>query len=228
MIPVIPRPPAAIDDAAMQLFDELSREHELIARVAGALRRYATDAVDDVHDARRFVTFFRTYAGAWHHEREEEVVIPALVSDVRLPLDRGPIAVLLDDHSRMGDVLKEMSDCCYEAPHDLARFRSLALDYTAALLAHIDVEESVFFPESEHRLLRNGVRDLPSRVITSEEEAAAVDGDELARHYPPMDDVLRGDGCVMCPSFHASCAGIEREWWNEWEWEEMDEHVAAS
>ena len=47
---------------------------------------------------------------------------------------------------------------------------------------------------------------------------------------PPLDDVTipRGDGCVCCPAFTGACRGLEQEWWNEWEWEELENHVAAS
>ena len=47
------------------------------------------------------MTFFRVFAGAFHHEREEVVLFPALIRDAGLPADRGPIAVILDDHRRM-------------------------------------------------------------------------------------------------------------------------------
>jgi hypothetical protein len=39
---------------------------------------------------------------------------------------------------------------------------------------------------------------------------------------------VRGEGCVVCPSYGDTCAGIEREWWNEWEWEELSERVGGA
>jgi hemerythrin-like domain-containing protein len=210
----------------MELIARLSAEHELIAAVAGSLRRFASTSMT-IEDARQYVTFFRKYGGSWHHEREEDLLVPALISDAGLPADRGPIAVMLSDHARMSALLTRMSDSA-EAGFDPQIYRVAALDYSEQLLAHIDMEESVFFPEAEARLRRSGVRELAARAITEEEEAAARIGAALVARFAPLHDVLRGDGCVMCPSFHVTCSGLEHEWWNEWEWEEMAEHVASS
>jgi hypothetical protein len=32
---------------------------------------------------------------------------------------------------------------------------------------------------------------------------------------------VRGDGCVICPSYGVTCEGLEREWWNAHEWDEF-------
>jgi hypothetical protein len=40
-------------------------------------------------------------------------------------------------------------------------------------------------------------------------------------------NVLRGDGCVMCPAFVDNCRGLEHEWWNEWEWDEFEDHLPS-
>jgi hemerythrin-like domain-containing protein len=227
MTDVIPLESAWTHAAVMELLAELSKEHELIAAVAGSLRRFVHDEQGTADDARLYVAFFRTYAGIWHHEREEELLVPALTSSAGLPGDRGPVAVLLADHARMGAMLTRMGESAIER-FDRNAYRSAALEYSEALLAHIDMEDSVLFPESEARLRRSGVSELVAREITDDERAAALVGSSLVQRFTPLDDVVRGDGCVMCPSFHVTCSGIEREWWNEWEWEEMAEHVAAS
>jgi hypothetical protein len=52
--------------------------------------------------------------------------------------------------------------------------------------------------------------------------AAREAGRALLERYPPMHDatVLRGDGCMNCPSFGTTCEGLEVEWWTDLEWEE--------
>jgi hemerythrin-like domain-containing protein len=191
----------------VQLIDDLRREHELIERVALSLLTFAKSP-NDV-DAALFVRFFRTYAGSWHHEREEELLTPALEAEASLPADRGPIAVLLADHAAMSAMLDDLADA------------DTAARYAHALLQHIDVENSVFFPESERRL-RN---ELASRSETEEELEARAIGEDLIRLYPPSiaADVVRGDGCVICPAYGDTCRGLEAEWWNEWEWETVGE-----
>ena len=109
------------------------------------------------------------------------------------------------------------------------RFRELAYAYSGQLLHHIDAENSVLLPESEARLMRAGVRELDVREATAEEQAAERSGRELVERYPPGEDpeIVRGEGCIMCTSYGDRCEGLEREWWNEYEWAESDSHTEA-
>jgi hypothetical protein len=52
-------------------------------------------------------------------------------------------------------------------------------------------------------------------------------GEALAARYamPPEAAAMRGEQCVICPSFGATCRGVELEWWSELEWEEFADHV---
>src|SRR5512141_2183667 len=129
---------------SMDLIDDLRGEHELIERVAASLRAFVRHPGCNAPEARDYVRFFERYAGAWHHEREEEVLFPRLTDDLLLPADRGPVAVLLDDHRRMGLLLGQMRDAAaHNHGFDSARFGTLALDYSESLLHHIDAENTV-------------------------------------------------------------------------------------
>lgn len=110
-----------------------------------------------------------------------------------------------------------------------ASLETVALEYSRQLWQHIDAENSVLLPESESRLRRHGRAELPTREMTLEEEEARAVGEELLSLYPPIHepDVMRGDGCVFCPAFTTSCRGVEHEWWNEWEWEEFEDHLPS-
>lgn len=211
----------------MQLLDDLRHEHDRIDAVLGSLRTWAERLVHGtapLSDRDGFVHFFTVYAGAFHHEREEDLLIPALVQDALLSTEHGPIAVLLEDHRSMAALMRAIA-----ATDDPATLCDLATRYSHALWMHIDVENSVFFPESETQLRRNGMLELSARPANDEELVAAAVGDVLRDLYPPMQpDVPRGDGCVMCHAYGDTCRGLEREWWNEWTWDELSEHVAAS
>lgn len=215
----------------MELIDQLRAEHDLIEQVAGAFRAFARQRVrgeGEAADGVRFMRFFRLYAGHFHHGREEDTLFVSLQKDAELPGDRGPLAALLGDHHRMGGILDQLEPIVAGEPAvpDVA---TLALDYTEQLWHHIDAENSVLLPESEQRLRRHGIRELPSRDLTAEEAAAMEDGRALLVKYPPVHepDVLRGDGCVMCPAFVDNCEGIERVWWNEHEWDEFEDHLPS-
>jgi hemerythrin-like domain-containing protein len=215
----------------MQLIDDLRSEHDLIEQVLGSLRTFVDRRVRDEGDAadgERFISFFRLFAGDFHHAKEEDTLFPALQRHADLP-EAGPIAVLTADHRRMAGVLDELSGLITRRSLDQMqrdRLQALAVEYSHGLWHHIDAENSVLFPESEGRLAKHGVRELPSRPMTADEASAREAGEDLVRRYPPSFDptIVRGDGCVSCQAFAESCRGLEREWWNQWEWEEFEEH----
>lgn len=214
----------------MRLIDELTAEHALIERVLGSLRAFVEDASADPTDGPRFLGFFRLYAGQFHHAREEDILFAALIEKAELPANRGPIAAMVAQHAHMATILDQLEPLLGRIDPDAAaaeRMRALAVSYSHALWHHIDAENSVLLPESEARLRRHHVRELPSRPMDTEEAEARADGERLLAKYPPIQDreVLRGDGCVLCPSYGETCRGLEREWWNEWEWEEFEDHM---
>ena len=217
----------------MRLIGELRAEHELIERVAGSLRVYARERAEGrgaPGEGLRFLAFLRLYAGRFHHGREEDTLFVALQRDAELPGDRGPIAALLDDHREMERLLDSMDPLAGDEGDDArGAFRDLALEYTKKLLHHIDAENSVLLPESESRLRRHAVLELPTREMTDEERASRAVGEALVAAWPPVPEpeILRGDGCVVCPAFTRTCRGLEHEWWNDWEWEEFEDHLPS-
>jgi hemerythrin-like domain-containing protein len=219
----------------MLLIDELRAEHDLIDRVAGSLLAFVglrARGEADPADGPRFMEFFRQYAGHFHHAREEDTLFVSLTRDAELPGERGPIKVLLDDHARMAgllDGIEPLIGAELRDASDRERLKTLATEYTHALWHHIDAENSVLLPESARRLRQHGVHELPSRPMTPGERDAMAAGEDLLARYPPLDDpgVFRGDGCVMCPAFVDSCRGLEHEWWNAWEWDEFEDHLAS-
>jgi hemerythrin-like domain-containing protein len=215
----------------MQIIDELRAEHDLIEAVAGAFLTHLSVPAGRrcAEDSAAFLRFFRCYAGDFHHAREEDTLFAALQAQAGLPGDRGPIAVMLADHRRMAGLLDRIEGCLRDRDDEEGRaaLREPATAYVHALWHHIDAENTVLFPECAPRLGRNGVKDLPTRALTPEETSAKAAGEGLLRRYPPSahDEIMRGEGCVMCPAFGETCRGLEHEWWNEWEWEEFEDHL---
>lgn len=205
--------------------------------MVGALRTYVGRRIRgeaDAADTARFVAFFRLYADRYHHAREEDVLFPALVSELQLPGDRGPVAAIRGDHERMRAMFGELAALLggpLDAPDAPAaeRLQALSIAWSHALWLHIDAENSVLFPECEERLPRAGVFELAERAPTDDEARAGEDSAALLLRYPPSRELepglVRGEGCPICPSFGVSCDGIEREWWSEQEWEEFPDRV---
>lgn len=220
------------DRRTMQLIRELRAEHDLIEAVAGSLRAYVRLRLrgeGDPADGPRFVRFLRLYAGHFHHAREEDTLFAALTERAQLPAS-GPVETLVGDHQRIAKLLDEIDALLVRDVRGPAavRLEAAAVEYSRSLWSHIDAENSVLFPEAEARLRKAGVRELSSRALTAEEEEARAVGQELVARYPPLHDpvAMRGDGCVCCPAMGESCRGLELEWWNEWEWAELEDHLA--
>ena len=212
----------------MSLIDELRAEHVVIERTLGALRTYVEARLagnGDPDDARAFLEFFRLWAGRYHHAREEDTLFPALLAHLPIRPDSGPVSSLVDQHAAMARTLETMAPVL-AAPHGQGgRLLDLTTRYRRDLLAHIDAENSVLLPESEARLRRAGAPVLEGRPPDAEERAARAEADRLASLYPPSVDpgAIRGEGCVICPSYGVSCEGLEREWWSEQEWDDFRE-----
>lgn len=216
----------------MHFLDELRDEHELIDRLAGSLRAFAAarergEAAPG--DGAAFRRFFRLWAGAWHHAREEETLFPALAAKAELSLARGPLAAFVEQHHDMGSVLDGIDPLLDQEPlssEEGSRLVALVAAYTRELGRHIDAENSVLIPESEVRLGQANVLELSGRAPTAEELAARDEGLRLAERWPFLPgEGVRGEGCVVCPSYGTTCRGVEAEWWNESEWEEFSDHL---
>ncbi|MBL8921471.1 MAG: hemerythrin domain-containing protein [Myxococcaceae bacterium] len=217
----------------MKLADELIAEHELIDRALGAFRTWAqawARGEGEVAHGRAFLTFFQRWAHDFHHAREEDVFVPALVAEVSLPRERGPIAVILDDHVVMGRLRAAMTDSLdRDDAGSRQRVDELAREFSHRLWHHLDAENSVFFPEGVERLRKRGVYELEGRGPTADELEAKRAVEALLERYPPLRDatVYRGDGCVMCPAYNETCRGLEREWWTESEWDELSQRLGS-
>lgn len=212
----------------MRLVDELREEHVGIERMLGSLATYVSARVGgrgDPADAAAFLDFFRLWAGRYHHAREEDTLFPVLLERLPIRPDSGPVRSLFDQHAAMAKTLEEFAPLLAEPGDEGERLLGLSTAHRHALLAHIDAENSVLLPESEARLLRAGVPDLVGRLPDAAERGARDGAERLLVLYPPAEDpgAIRGEGCVICPSYGVSCEGLEREWWSEQEWEDFRE-----
>jgi hemerythrin-like domain-containing protein len=204
----------------MRLLEEFADEHRLVDRLAGSLIRFAERAghgAANASDVSDFVHFFRVFVAGFHHQREEQILFPALVNHAEVPGDRGPLAVIEADHREAAGLVDELA----ARADDVGRAADVARRLAHHVWEHIDKEDSVLFPEAEQRLIRGGAPRLEGRPTTGDEEAARDLGERLTERFPPLDDpeAVRGDGCVACSAFTETCGGIEKEWWNTWETE---------
>ncbi len=142
----------------------LRSEHQVILRVIGVLkplveRSERGDGFERESLGQR-VEFFRYFADACHHTKEEDLLFPALESR-GIPRDGGPISVMLQEHQlarvctrQMGEVLEAAER---EEPDAANRLHAAAHQYIDLLTDHIGKEDNILYP-------------MGDRVMTSEDQ----------------------------------------------------------
>jgi hemerythrin-like domain-containing protein len=142
----------------------MKREHGFIKRVLCVLeyliQRSLRGEGFEVAALRQCVEFFRSYADACHHAKEEFLLFPVLVNR-GIPRVGGPIGVLLEEHeqgrafiTRMNRALEDFEKGDGDAEE---RFREPAAGYLRLLRQHIDKEDNVLF-------------ELGDKVMTDEDQ----------------------------------------------------------
>jgi len=130
----------------------LRDEHRLILEVAHTLDGMLEDESNGVpldYDAvARCITFFRLFADACHHGKEEDLLFPEL-EKAGLPHDSGPIAVMLYEHEQGRVFVRAMAASIDGAragnEAEAAALRSGAEGFIALITAHIGKENDVLF-----------------------------------------------------------------------------------
>ena len=199
------------------LIRQLMAEHEVVERVVGSLFRWSLEGQEKDPGARGvYLRFFREWVAGLHHRQEEDILFPALVDRVEVPSDRGPLRIVKDEHEVEAGLVAAL-----EAASAGAETARVVKELAHLLWAHIDKEDSVLLYEAGERLGRAGALDLVGREATEAEDEAREAAESLVERWPPLedDDLFRGDGCMACSAYGATCSGVEKEWWNEWEWE---------
>jgi hemerythrin-like domain-containing protein len=130
----------------------LREEHELILRVtnrlAGMLRDEKNGEPLDYDTVKGCITFFRLFADACHHGKEEDLLFPRLEEE-GMSKDSGPIAVMLYEHEAGRVYVRSMAAALDDARggDDLAgdQLRDAAHGFIALISAHIGKENNILF-----------------------------------------------------------------------------------
>jgi hemerythrin-like domain-containing protein len=136
--------------------DGLKREHRAIECVLRALGRInerleSGETVDcDLLD--RCIEFIRRFADGVHHQKEENVLFPAMTR-AGMPADVGPIACMLKEHQQGREFVAAMSSAVdglrFGRPTAGEQFRSAAAGYAGLLAQHINKEDNILFMLAE-------------------------------------------------------------------------------
>jgi len=130
----------------------LKAEHQVILRVLGVLRQLTAgkSAAADLDVARlgRCVEFFRFFADACHHAKEEDLLFPVL-EQRGIPKEQGPIGCMLYEHTLARGFTKDMGEALEAIGRGesggVGRFLTAAKEYIDLLTAHIEKEDNILF-----------------------------------------------------------------------------------
>jgi len=167
----------------MKATDILMEEHRVIERVLGVLEIAAGRAErgDPVRpglflDAADFIMNF---ADGSHHHKEEDVLFKVMI-DVGMPMEGGPIAVMLSEHEQARAYTRRLREAAerWEQGDDLARKQvaQAATSYAMLLRQHIAKEDRILFPMADQAIpaSRQGQVLDDFANVESDEERSAV------------------------------------------------------
>ncbi len=131
----------------------LRMEHQVILRVIGVLERLVkrSERGDgfEGESLGRCVEFFRLFADACHHAKEEDLLFPVLESR-GIPREGGPIGVMLQEHEMARAYTRQMGEALQAAEKGEGdaeqRFHEAAHQYIELLTIHIGKEDNVLYP----------------------------------------------------------------------------------
>lgn len=192
----------------------LMDEHRRIEQVLGSLEGFASALVAGLQPDRehlgRYAAFFRGFADACHHAKEEDVLFQRMV-ERGFSRESGPVAVMLHEHE-VGRAhvaaLRRLSEGGGSLrPVDARQVVHEASGFVPLLRAHIMKEDRILYPMAL-RILGGPELDEMAEAFVAADRVKREDGswdrlralaDELLAAFPPdpvsMAQASSGGGC---------------------------------
>jgi hemerythrin-like domain-containing protein len=181
------------------VIDSLKREHRAIECVLRALgvinqRLGAGESVDPaVLD--RCLEFIRRFADGVHHQKEENLLFPAM-ERAGLPSDVGPIACMLKEHHQGREFVARMAagvDALRSGRRDAAeQFCTAATGYADLLAQHIRKEDNILFMMAERMIGEETLTALTPAFVQAEVDYGGGRYEELEAWAHGLAEELAG------------------------------------
>lgn len=171
----------------MNAVDRLFEEHTVILQVIEALEAFVNRLQVEGGDSRpelvRLMSFFREFADLLHHEKEESVLLPALV-DAGQRWDNGVIAEVRKDHELERQMLQSLRHCALQSSAwslmDRQRIVEVGRRYIEFMRRHITIENERLRPLIDSSLTQDALHQLNERLDRF--DVRIEDSGELAKH----------------------------------------------
>lgn len=139
--------------------ESLKHEHLIILMVLGAAEQEVRLSRDsgkvDAERISRMLDFFREFADACHHAKEEKHLF-AMMHQRGVPEDTGPIAVMLREHDEGRRRLRAIAEALPQAADGVSPAVEAVQENLAAYIEmlqnHIDKEDNILYPYADQLL----------------------------------------------------------------------------
>jgi hemerythrin-like domain-containing protein len=156
----------------MKATEILMEEHQVISRVLDSMEIASQDPATGPGFYMDAADFIKGFADGCHHRKEENVLFKAMASS-GLPVDVGPLAVMLHEHEQGRQLTAGMRQAAqrWQAGDESGRIdaQKAAQGYVALLRDHIAKENGVLFP-------------MADRMIPLDQQAQVVEDFEHVEH----------------------------------------------
>jgi hemerythrin-like domain-containing protein len=163
----------------MNVTQTLREEHQVILRVLTCFETAIHSGPPPDRSAAEtfgpFVEFFRDFADAWHHAKEEGCLFPAL-ERAGLPHDGGPIGCMLDEHDRGRAHVRAIAavlEIGGADAHDTIVSEGEA--YIELLRDHITKEDQVLFQMADEIIVDDDAARVAEEFSARESDAAYIE-----------------------------------------------------
>lgn len=174
---------------------DLMHEHEAIKSGLNILETMVdklSKGVDvEKTDLNDMLNFLKDFADKCHHGKEEQYLFEYLVN-AGMSKEKGPVAVMLQEHNMGRSLIREMTESLNALPIDKNAFIGSAGKYITLLRAHIEKENKVLFIMADDRLDEKTQAEIYEKFEKYEAEVMGLDKHEelhkllnsLAKKYP--------------------------------------------
>lgn len=162
----------------------LKHEHRVIERVLAVVQKLTEPSRQlSIEQWRKAVEFIRGFADQCHHLKEEKILFPALERH-GIPLEGGPIGMMLVEHEEGRGYVRAMADALVRAEKDPEAAKKTlaenAKSYLRLLREHILKEDEILFNMADVALSLDEQKQL---AIEFEEHEAREIGSGVHEKY---------------------------------------------
>lgn len=179
----------------MRPTEGLMEDHQVILRMCKVISSMANRIEDgdevDPEDMKKVVAFIRNFADSCHHGKEEELLYPR-AGERGVPIDGGPIQVMLIEHDQGRESTRGMAEAANRVTDGDTEaalvFAGNARSYAELLVPHIDKEDNILYPMCDEVLSDIDQQDLEVKFEQVEKEKMGDQHHEYERMVEELEN----------------------------------------